>query len=332
MAQLLSTELRRARAPDPHADIAAVAARYAVSVTPLMQKMIAEQGGDGPLARQFLPDVRELTRTPEESDDPIDDFRFSPVKGVVHRYPDRVLLKMLHVCPVYCRFCFRREMVGPEGDGMLSPDELTAALGYIASRPEIWEVILTGGDPFMLSARRVAALMAELNKIGHVKVVRWHTRVPVVAPERVTEAFVAALRAPGLTPWVALHANHASEFGPEADAAIARLIDAGVPMVSQSVLLAGVNDTAHDMQGLMRAFVERRIKPYYLHHTDMAPGTGHFRTTVEQGQKLMQALHASSSGLCQPTYVLDVPGQAIKLPLTPDMLSADVLARTAAAL
>lgn len=316
---------RSVSSPDPMTDnglaLNAVASRYAVAVTPLMRRLIEAEGTDGPLARQFLPDPRELTRTPDERDDPIDDHGFSPVKGVVHRYPDRVLLKLLHVCPVYCRFCFRREMVGPDGDGMLSADELRAALDYIAARREIWEVVLTGGDPFMLSPRRVRELMAELSGMGHVRIVRWHTRVPVVAPERVTPELIAAMQAPGLTQWVALHANHASEFSPEADAAIARLVDAGVPMVSQSVLLRGVNDTPAALQALMRAFVERRIKPYYLHHTDMAPGTGHFRTRISQGQKLMQGLHAAASGLCQPTYVLDIPELRIKLPLTPDMLA-----------
>jgi len=230
------------------------------------------------------------------------------VEGIVHRYPDRVLLKAVHVCPVYCRFCFRREMVGPAGLGTLTAAELDAAIGYIAAHPQVWEVILTGGDPLVLSPRRLEAIMARLAAIEHVKVVRFHTRVPVVEPERIDAAMVAALKASGKATYLAVHANHPREFSSAARAAVARLADAGVVLVSQSVLLRGVNDDVETLSALMKTFVENRIKPYYLHHPDLAPGTGHFRLGIEEGQKLVAALRGRISGLAQPTYVLDIPG------------------------
>jgi lysine 2,3-aminomutase len=288
--------------------ISRVASRYAVAVSPAIAKVIDRSDPNDPIARQFLPDAAELTLTPEERADPIGDGAHSPVTGIVHRYPDRVLLKAVHVCPVYCRFCFRREMVGPEGLGTLTAAELDAAIAYIEGQPEIWEVILTGGDPLVLSPRRLTEIMERLSAIGHVKVVRFHTRVPVVEPERIDAALIAALKASGKATYVALHANHPRELSAEARAACARLIDAGIVMVSQSVLLRGVNDDAEVLAELMRAFVETRIKPYYLHHPDLAPGTGHFRLSIEEGQALVASLRGRVSGLCQPTYVLDIPG------------------------
>jgi lysine 2,3-aminomutase len=224
---------------------------------------------------------------------------------------------------VYCRFCFRREMVGPGGEA-LTGAALDAAIAYLAAAPAIREVILTGGDPFMLSARRAGELASRLAAIRHLELVRWHTRVPVVDPQRVTDGFVSALRASGLATWVAIHANHAREFTPpQVTAAVARLADAGIPLVSQSVLLAGVNDTPEALEELMRTFLRHRIKPYYLHHPDMAPGTGHFRVPVRRGQALVAELRKRVTGLAQPTYVLDVPGGASKAPLTPAYVRED---------
>jgi lysine 2,3-aminomutase len=211
-------------------------------------------------------------------------------------------------------------MVGPGKAPALSANELDAALAYVAGHPEVWEVILSGGDPFVLSARRLATLMDRLAAIDHVKVVRIHTRVPVVAPERVTRALVKAIRRPAFATYVALHANHPRELTAAARAACARLIDAGVPMLSQTVLLAGVNDDPVILGALMRGFVEARIKPYYLHHADLAPGAGHFRTSIAAGQALMRALRGRLSGLCQPTYVLDIPGGHGKVPVGPHYL------------
>jgi lysine 2,3-aminomutase len=298
-----------------------VAARYAVAITPALADLIDTSDPHDVMARQFVPDERELELHPDESSDPIGDDVHSPVEGVVHRYPDRVLLKIVNVCAVYCRFCFRREMVGP-GRGGLSRSALTAALDYIQATPQIWEVILTGGDPFVLSPRRLKEVMMRLAAIDHVKVIRVHTRVPVAVPERVTAALVRALRCDKAT-FVVLHANHPRELTKQARAACARFIDAGIPMLSQSVLLRGVNDDVETLSALMRVLVECRIKPYYLHHADLAPGTAHLRTTIAEGQALLRALHGRTSGLCQPSYVLDIPGGCGKSPIGPNYLSAD---------
>lgn len=297
-----------------------VAERYAVSVTPAVAALIDSADPADPIARQFIPDAAELLTLPQELADPIGDEAHSPVEGVVHRYPDRALLKIVHACPVYCRFCFRREMVGPGGDA-LSGAKLDAAIAYLASRPEIWEVILTGGDPFILSARRIADIATRLAAIPNIKVVRWHTRVPVVDPARITADYARALRIPGKASYIAIHANHPREFTDAARAAIATLADAGHVLVSQSVLLRGINADVATLSALMRAFVENRIKPYYLHHPDLAPGTSHFRLTLEEGQALVKSLRGHLSGLCQPTYILDIPGGAGKIPVGPSFLS-----------
>ena len=298
-----------------------VAARYAVAVTPDIAALIDAEDPNDPIARQYIPSADELVTQPGEDADPIGDHTHSPVSGIVHRYPDRVLFKLVHVCAVYCRFCFRREMVGPGKDTGLSDEVYSKALDYIRAHSEIWEVILTGGDPLMLSARRLKEIMSDLAAINHVKIIRIHTRVPVADPARVTGEVAAALRVNGATTWVAVHANHPREFTELARDACARIIDEGIPMVSQSVLLRGVNDDPATLEALMRTFVECRIKPYYLHHGDLAPGTAHLRTTLEEGQKLMQHLRGRVSGLCQPDYVLDIPGGHGKAPVGPQYLS-----------
>jgi len=309
-----------ARAADL-ADLEKVAARYAIAVTPDLVALIDVNDPNDPIARQFVPTAAELSSQPGELADPIGDHAHSPVAGIVHRYPDRVLLKLVHVCAVYCRFCFRREMVGPGKATALSQDAYHAALDYIRAHAEIWEVILTGGDPLMLAPRRLAEIMADLAAIDHIRIIRIHTRVPVADPARVSPEMITALKVEGATTWVALHANHARELTDRARAACAGIVEAGIPMVSQSVLLRGVNDNAAALEALMRAFVECRIKPYYLHHRDLAPGTSHLRTTLEHGQELMRALRGRVSGLCQPEYVLDIPGGHGKAPAGPNYLT-----------
>jgi lysine 2,3-aminomutase len=306
-------------AAERRAAIEAVAARYALAVTADVAELIDPADSQDPIARQFVPEPAELDASPQEMTDPIGDDAHSPVEGIVHRYPDRVLLKPVHVCAVYCRFCFRRETVG-QGRA-LSRAQLTAALDYIRTHGEIWEVILSGGDPLVLAPRRLAQIVEALAAIEHVKVIRVHTRIPVVEPARITPALVRALRARGKATYVVLHVNHARELTANARAACARLVDAGIPMLSQSVLLRGINDDATVLGELMRTLVECRIKPYYLHHGDLAPGTAHFRTGIEQGQDLMRALRGRLSGLCQPTYVLDIPGGHGKSPIGPGYLT-----------
>jgi lysine 2,3-aminomutase len=310
---------------DRLAALEAVAARYAVAITPEMVALIDPDDAEDPIARQFVPDPAELTPSPAESADPIGDDVHEVVPGLVHRYPDRVLLKFAGVCPVYCRFCFRRETVGHDGAGILSDAAFDRALEYIGANREIWEVIVSGGDPLIASPRRLARLTAALAGVDHVRVIRFHTRVPVVSPERVTAELVDALKASGATTWVAVHVNHPRELTEGAGAALARLADAGIPLVSQTVLLRGVNDDAATLGRLMRALVEARVKPYYLHHGDLAPGTGHFRTTIAEGQEIMRRLRGRISGLCQPTYVLDIPGGHGKVPVGPAYLDGDTV-------
>ena len=308
-------------APAAVPEAEAVARRYAVAVTPVVAALIDTGDPLDPIARQYLPDPAELRTLPSELADPIGDDAHAPLPGVVHRYPDRVLLKLANICAVYCRFCFRRESVGgADRPAAMPAAELAAALDYVAARPAIWEVILTGGDPLALAPRRLAEVCAGLAAIAHVRILRVHTRLPVADPARVDAAAIAALKASGKTVYVAVHANHPRELTAQARAACARLADAGFVLVSQSVLLRGVNDDADTLAALMRGFVEARVKPYYLHHPDLAPGTGHFRLSIAEGQALVAALRGRVSGLCQPTYVLDIPGGHGKSPIGPSYL------------
>ena len=300
-----------------------VASRYATAVTPEMAALIDPADPNDPIARQFIPDMAESRTTPAERADPIGDDTHSPVPGVVHRYPDRALLKVVHACPVYCRFCFRRESVGPGGDHLAGPS-LEAAIGYIRETPAIWEVILTGGDPLMLSPRRLSDIIRTLAAIDHVAVIRLHSRVPIVSPERIDSAMISALaetRGDAAAVWVGIHTNHPRELTPSARAAIARMADSGLALVSQTVLLRGVNDDPAILEQLFRTLVANRVKPYYLHHGDFAPGTGHFRTGIEEGQRIVEALAGRISGLCLPRYVLDIPGGYGKAPIAPSSAS-----------
>jgi lysine 2,3-aminomutase len=308
--------------PEKAATLDEVASRFAVAITPAMLDLIDPADPHDPIARQFVPATEELVDAPTDVTDPIGDAAHSPLPGIVHRYPDRLLLTPIRVCPVYCRFCFRRETVGHAGDGALSADELQAALSYIRARSEVWEVILSGGDPLLLSHRRLDEILTELDAIEHVRVIRIHTRVPVVAPERINKKLIEILQR-NKAVYVVLHSNHARELSATARAACCLLVDGGIPMLSQTVLLKGINDDAVTLEQLFRTLVENRIKPYYLHHADRAPGTAHFRTSVASGQALMRELRGRVSGLCQPEYVLDIPGGAGKVPIGPEWIAAN---------
>ncbi len=297
------------------AGVSAVEKSYVIGVSEHVASIIRGDVRSDPIAKQYIPDMRELDVESAEMEDPIGDGVNSPVKGVVHRYPDRVLLKVTHVCAVYCRYCFRREMVGPSAEGLTS-DELARALDYIRAHGEIWEVILTGGDPLVTSARQMEALMDALCAISHVKVVRIHSRVPIADPKRVTADLCAALKREKAV-YIALHINHANEITPEVERAICDLRAAGCTLLSHSVLLRGVNDCADILEVLMRRLVEIRVKPYYIYHPDMARGTGHFRLSVARGQEIMRQLLGAVSGLCQLSYMLDIPGGYGKVPVNP---------------
>lgn len=296
-------------------EIRRVAGQFAVALTADMTELIDPADPADPIAAQFVPTVAELAQAPEERADPIGDERWSPVPGIVHRYPDRVLLKPTLLCPVYCRFCFRREVVGKKG-AVLDQASMALAFDYIHQRPQIWEVIVTGGDPFLLTPRRIADIVRILDQIPHLGVLRFHTRVPVVDPRRVNGALVEALAAEKAI-YVVIHANHPRELTAQVQAAVLKLSRAGIPLLSQTVLLRGVNDDAAVLEALFRRLVAMRVKPYYLHQADLARGTAHFRTGIASGQRLVRSLRGRVSGLCQPTYVLDIPGGYGKVPIGP---------------
>ncbi len=290
---------------------ARVAERYAIAVTPAVAALIERP--DDEIGLQYIPDAAELVTAPHEVEDPTADAPFTPIKGVVHRYPDRALLKPLLACPVYCRFCFRREVVGPDG-GLLTEAELEAAIAWLAATPAIREVILTGGDPLMLSPRRLGWLVERLSAIPHLELLRVHTRVPVADPARVSAALVAAL-ATEKAMYLCVHANSAREFTAEAGAALARLNRAGVVLLGQSVLLRGVNDSAEALEALFRTMLRHRVKPYYLHQLDPAPGTARFRVEEAEGLRLVAGLRGRLSGLAQPVYVRETAGGGGKVPV-----------------
>ena len=308
-------------APGRLGEMRRVAERFQVALTEDVAALIDPGDPYDPIAAQFVPSAAELKTADEERADPIGDERWSPVSGIVHRYPDRVLLKPSLVCPVYCRYCFRREQIGRRGK-VLGRAALERAYAYIRERPELWEVIVTGGDPFLLSPRRIGEIVRNLAAIEHVQVVRFHTRVPVVDPRRVGAAMTQAL-ASDKAVYVVIHANHPRELTAPVGAAMGRLTRAGIPLLSQSVLLRGVNDDPAVLEALFRGLVAMRVKPYYLHHPDLARGTGHFRGDIADGQSLMRALRGRVSGLCQPTYVLDIPGGHGKVPIGPCWLHRD---------
>ena len=288
--QLVSTGLVER---DRLQEVRYIAGKFAVAVTEEMAELI----------------------DPADPADPIGDERWSPVAGIVHRYPDRVLLKPTLLCPVYCRFCFRREVVGKQG-AVLDQASLERAFDYIRQRPQIWEVVVTGGDPFLLAPRRIADIVRILDQIPHLGVLRFHTRVPVVDPRRITSTLVEALAAEKAV-YVVIHANHPRELTTQVQEAVLKLSRGGIPLLAQTVLLRGVNDDAAVLEALFRRLVAMRVKPYYLHHADLARGTAHFRTGIASGQRLVRALRGRVSGLCQPTYVLDIPGGYGKVPIGP---------------
>ena len=304
-------------APAQAAELRAVARQYATAIPPAFAALM--QSPDDPIGVQVIPSARELLVTPEERSDPIGDDALSPVPGIVHRYADRALLKPLLVCPLYCRFCFRREHVGPDG-GVLDEDALHHALEWLRTHEQIREVILTGGDPLMLSPRRLGEIVAALSAMAHVSTIRVHTRVPVAAPERVTDALLDALETEKAM-WMAVHVNHARELAPAARDSLRRIARRGIPLLGQSVLLRGVNDSEPALEALFRTMVENRMRPYYLHQLDPAPGTAHFHVPVEEGQRLLAGLRGRVTGLAWPIYVLDIPGGYGKVPLGPDYIA-----------
>lgn len=302
-------------------DLEKVTANFSLAISEQMHQLIDKTNPSDPIAKQFVPNVEELAISPIERNDPIGDEVHKAVKGIIHRYPDRCLFTPVHICPVYCRFCFRREKIGPASE-TLTPKELETAYAYINNHKEIWEVILTGGDPLILKPSMLKNLLNKLSAIQHVEVIRIHTRIPVVESYRINSDMLAALNC-GKPVYIVLHANHPNEFTPEASQACASIVNAGIPMLSQSILLKDINDNIETLSALMRCFIKNRIKPYYLHHGDLVKGTQHFRTSIAEGQHLIKQLRGRFSGICQPTYVLDIPGGYGKAPIGPNYINVN---------
>jgi len=322
ISQLVAAELMEDQSSQEIEKMEQVVEKFSLSLTPQIVELMqsgSEQDKEA-IRRQFLPSAEELSVTPSELKDPTGDDVYTKVKGLVHRYPDRCLLMPIMSCPVYCRFCYRREKVGSDSKA-LSKVELDNAFSYIREHKEIWEVIITGGDPLVLKPKKLAEIFSELEAIEHVAVVRIHTRVPVVDSVRITEEMIQALKI-NKAVYVGISLMHPGDMTEMARVACARFVDAGIPLLGQTVLLKGINDTPEVMGELMRTMVKNRIKPYYLHHAELAEGTAHFRTSIHTGQQIMKALRGHYSGLCQPTYVLDIPGGFGKSPIGPSYLSA----------
>ena len=272
---------------------------------------------DDPIRRQALPSARELEFLDGELKDPIGDAEHSPVPRVIHRYPDRALLYPTYICSMYCRHCFRKEAVNEQGAGY-SLAAIEPALRYFAGATELREVILTGGDPLTLADDQLRELREHLEAIPHLRMIRIHTRVPVTLPTRITPGLVEALKGRLMT-CVVTQFNHPREITAEAREACRLLRGAGFMLLNQSVLLAGVNDSVEVMRELCQELVySLGAKPYYLHHCDLTRGISHFRTSIDRGLEIMRALRGYISGLCLPTYVLDLPGGYGKIPLGPN--------------
>lgn len=322
-------ELRRAadlgRLPLAPADLgrdADAAAAFHVRAPRRYLELIDWADEHDPIRRQVIPSADELVHDPREREDPIGDAAHSPAPRLTHRYPDRVLLYPTYQCAVYCRHCFRKESLADDDAASYALDRMEPALAYVAAHPEIREVILTGGDPLILANERLEELRARIEAIPHVRLLRLHTRIPVVLPERVNPGLVAALKG-RLMVCVVTHFNHAREITPATVEAARQLREAGFMLLNQTVLLKGVNDDAEALRTLFRELVYALgIRPYYLHHCDSTRGLSHFRTTIDRGLELMTALRGHISGLCVPHYVLDLPGGDGKIPLGPSYVVA----------
>jgi len=287
-----------------------------VAVTPYYLGLISRDDPQQPLRRTVVPTTREFARTAGEADDPLGEDKHSPVPGLVHRYPDRVLLLALDFCSTYCRYCTRSRVVG---HGEILPNEarLEKALDYIRRTPTIRDVLLSGGDPLALSEDRLDWLLTRLRDIPHVEFVRLGTKMPAVLPQRITPQLCRVLRKHHPL-WISLHFVHPDECTPEAFQACARLADAGIPLGSQTVLLKGVNDDVTTMKELVHRLLLMRVRPYYLYQCDPISGSAHFRTPVAKGLEIIEGLRGHTTGYAVPTYVIDAPGGGGKIPLQPN--------------
>jgi lysine 2,3-aminomutase len=291
---------------------------FRVDITPYFASLIDPDDPNCPIRRQVIPTGKELDGFDGMFVDSLNEDGHSPVPGLVHRYPDRVLMLVTTQCASYCRYCTRSRIVG-NPSAQFSRHDYDAQIAYIARTPQIRDVLLSGGDPLVLPQRILEDLLRRLRAIPHVEIVRIGSRIPVFLPQRITPDLVTMLRQ--FHPlWMSIHFNHAKEITPEVAVALSRLADAGIPLGSQTVLLAGINDSTEVIKELMHKLVRNRVRPYYLYQCDLVAGAGHFRTTISKGIEIMESLRGHTSGYAIPTYVVDAPGGGGKIPLMPQYL------------
>ena len=305
-------ELARRRGLPP-ATLHRLLAEYQFALSDEMAAALGD-APDDPIAAQFFPDVRELTVAAGELGDPIGDAPHSPLPSLVHRYPNRVLWKISPVCAVYCRFCFRKEHIGRRGKA-LRRAEIDAVAAYLAAHPEVEEVIYSGGDPLMLGVKKLQQCAAAYRSLAHIRRLRIHSRIPVVQPTAINDALLAHLDGLPQSLHIVIHVNHSAELTANARAALRILRAHGALLYAQTVLLKGVNADADILARLMNDLLDAGVVPYYLHHPDLARGTGHFRTNLAEGKKIVRELRRRLSGIAMPTYIVEIPGGGGKVPV-----------------
>lgn len=305
-----------AEKPDPGTE--KVAEIYPMAITPYYLSLVDWKNPGCPVRLQCMPDPRELEFGGEDLEDSLREEQFSPVPGLVHRYPDRVLLLVTLECAMYCRHCTRKRKVGDNKE-KITPEGIRRGIAYIRDHPQIRDVLLSGGDPLILEDGRLSDILREIREIPHVEVIRIGTRVPVVMPQRITKS-LADMLGQYHPLWINTHFNHPAEFTPESEKALSILADAGIPLGNQTVLLKGINDDAQMITRLVHLLVKNRVRPYYLYHCDYSRGVRHFRTTIRKGIEIQQKLIGFTSGFAVPTYVVDMPGGGGKIPLMPEYI------------
>jgi len=291
---------------------------FRMAITPYYLSLIDPNDPHDPVRAQSVPVGAEAYRSPEDLLDPLEEDGDSPVTGLTHRYPDRVLFLITDMCSMYCRHCTRRRLAG-QRDGARTMAEIDACIEYIRNTPVVRDVLLSGGDALLISDDKLEYILKKLREIDHVEIIRLGTRTPVVMPQRITPELVAMLKKYHPV-WLNTHYNHPNEITPEAQKACAMLADAGIPLGNQSVLLRGVNDCVHTMSDLVHALAYIRVRPYYIYQCDLSLGISHFRTSVSKGIEIIEGLRGHTSGYCVPTFVVDAPGGGGKIPVMPDYL------------
>jgi len=304
--------------PEEEAGVQATCQRLRMAITPYFASLMDTKDANCPIRRQVVPTANELVISKDELRDPLSEDADSPVPGLVHRYPDRVLLLVTDQCASYCRHCTRRRWVGVKAERM-PPEAMQRAIQYIADHPEVRDVLISGGDPLLLSESVLEPLLKGLRAIPHVEIIRIGTRVPVFLPQRITPELVAMLSKYHPL-WINIHFNHPKEITPETAEACARLANAGIPLGSQTVLLRGINDCPHIIKKLMHELLKIRVRPYYLYQCDLSQGISHFRTSISKGIEIIEHLRGHTSGLAIPTFAVDAPGGGGKVPIMPQYL------------